>query len=972
MFVQGLAFLTTISKRIKYRTAEFVANRKISTLEDKLTNVIKMYQRAGFKVSTIYCDNEFSPLRKILLDQNISCNVASAQEHVPDIERSIRVIKERIRAVWHGLPFNAITNTMWKYLVTEVTNKLNYFPVKGGVSSYYSPRAIIHSKPLSYTQHCKIPIFSYVQAHDEPEPKNSLQERTLSCIYLRSLNNQQGGHELLHLGTWKVITRRNVTVSPMPKSVIQRIENRAECTAEPDDLGDTVQFPGVDKSSNDDQSEDSNDPSFAGVDSAEHDYDDCDGGNNNDESEEKAHKDNDDSDDYFTDDAENNNDESEEKAHEDNDDSDDYFTDANNDDDYFTDSNHDENEHSDENENSENAHHDENENSEKLTACTRTGRAIKAPTRLITQLMQKEDHEEKFYDPSKARMIAAIMQNVKDVAVQHVTTYSLKAGMKKFGDRGRNAAIDEMKQLHDRSCFVPIHEEELETLESERALESLIFITEKRDGRVKARHCANGSVQRRYMTNEDVSSPTVTTEAVLITSVIDAEEHRDVITCDIPNAFIQTDMDMGKERVIMKIRGELVDILCEMNEGYAEYVKNENGKKVLYVHVKKAIYGLLESALLFYKKLSSWLMEEGYEINPYDICVGNKMINGSQHTVMWHVDDLKASHVDPKVNDNFIKSLNREFGKLAKIKTTRGKIHDYLGMTLDFSIKGKVTINMEDYVKSMVSSFPNEELAGRKVTSPWNEDLFKVDDECTKLNQEQAKLFHTITAQGIFLCKRGRPDIAPAIAFLSTRVQHPTTEDWSKLKRMVKYLMQTSNDKLTLQSDHSRVMQWHVDAAFAVHPDLKSHTGGMLSMGKGAITAISRKQNLNTRSSTEAELVAADDVVGPMLWTKHFLDAQGYGVKKNVLHQDNQSAIKLEANGRKSAGKRSRHLNIRLFYITDQIEKKEIDVTFCPTDNMIADYFTKPLHGEKFKRFRQVIMNLPTAAQLMMWHCMQL
>ena len=147
-----------------------------------------------------------------------------------------------------------------------------------------------------------------------------------------------------------------------------------------------------------------------------------------------------------------------------------------------------------------------------------------------------------------------------------------------------------------------------------------------------------------------------------------------MITCDIPNAFIQTDMDIGKERVIMKIRGELVNILCEMNEGYSEYVENENEKKVLYVHVKKAIYGLLESALLFYKKLSSWLMEEGYEINPYDICVANKMINGNQHTVIWHVDDLKASHVDPKVNDNFITSsgLNTYYTSRLSLRYIRG------------------------------------------------------------------------------------------------------------------------------------------------------------------------------------------------------------------------------------------------------------------------------------------------------------
>ena len=123
---------------------------------------------------------------------------------------------------------------------------------------------------------------------------------------------------------------------------------------------------------------------------------------------------------------------------------------------------------------------------------------------------------------------------------------------------------------------------------------------------------------------------------------------------------------------------------------------------------------------------------------------------------------------------------------------------------------------------------------------------------------------------------------------------------------------------------------------------------------------------MNTRSSTEAEVVAADEVVGSMVWTKLFLEAQGYPVKENILYQDNRSAMLLEGNGRKSAGKRSRHLNIRLFFVTDQKEKGNISIEYCPTELMKGDYMTKPLHGKLFTRHRQDIMNLPLAAQLFM------
>jgi hypothetical protein len=187
-------------------------------------------------------------------------------------------------------------------------------------------------------------------------------------------------------------------------------------------------------------------------------------------------------------------------------------------------------------------------------------------------------------------------------------TYSLKRGLKHFGNQGKQAAHDEIKQLHDRDCFTPIDPTGLKKSECQKAIESLIFLTQKRDGRIKARTSANGNPQRQWMDRENVSSPTVSTEATLITAVIEAKEGREVATCDIPNAFVQTELshtDKDGDRTIMKIRGSLEDILCEMDALYTDFVvwEQRGREKVLYVHVKKALYGLLESAMLFYRKL---------------------------------------------------------------------------------------------------------------------------------------------------------------------------------------------------------------------------------------------------------------------------------------------------------------------------------------------------------------------------------
>jgi hypothetical protein len=408
----------------------------------------------------------------------------------------------------------------------------------------------------------------------------------------------------------------------------------------------------------------------------------------------------------------------------------------------------------------------------------------------------------------------------------------------------------------------------------------------------------------------------------------------------------------------MKIRGQLVDILCEIEPAYKQYVVHEAKGKVLYMHVIKAIYGLLKSAMLFYKRLSADLQANGFTLNEYEPCVANKVVDGKQLTVSWHVDDLKSSHVDPKANDEFIDWVKETYGKIGEVKVTRGKIHEYLGMKLDYSEEGKVYVDMVDSVVSIIDEFPHP-LPNRKVATPCAANLFNVDEKSEPLDKARAEQFHTTTAQALFLCKRGRPDIAPAVAYLTTRVRNPNESDWNKLLRMLKYLEQTKHDRLRLEADKSGNLCWYADASFAVHPDMRSHTGAIFTMGKGAIVSISRKQGLNTRSSTGAEIVGNDDIVSPMIWTKNFLEAQGYPVNKTILHQDNQSAMKIGMNGRESVGKRSRHLDIRYFFLSDLYKKKIIDIKYCPTKEMLADYMTKPTHGAQFTKFRNAIMNLP-------------
>jgi hypothetical protein len=138
---------------------------------------------------------------------------------------------------------------------------------------------------------------------------------------------------------------------------------------------------------------------------------------------------------------------------------------------------------------------------------------------------------------------------------------------------------------------------------------------------------------------------------------------------------------------------------------------------------------------------------------------------------------------------------------------------------------------------------------------------------------------------------------------------------------------------------------------------MKSQSGSFMTFSKGMMNGNSTKQKLNTTSSTRAEVVAVHDNMGALLWTRYFLEEQGYPQDPSVLYQDNQGAMLLENNGRSSSGKHTRHIEIRYFFVTDCVKRGHIEIRYCPTDDMIGDFFTKPVQGSKFQKFRNIIMN---------------
>jgi hypothetical protein len=214
------------------------------------------------------------------------------------------------------------------------------------------------------------------------------------------------------------------------------------------------------------------------------------------------------------------------------------------------------------------------------------------------------------------------------------------------------------------------------------------------------------------------------------------------------------------------------------------------------------------------------------------------MVDGNQITIQFHVDDLKISHVKQSVIDTVLTDLNNTLGTSKKsLAATTGDVHDYLGITIDYSEKDRVKFTVYDYLEDTLAEMPVN-MKGTAPT-PASDSLFGVDALSTALNEKESDFFHQTTARLLFAAKRARPTLQGAVAYQCTRVKSPSQLDYSKLTRVIKYLRLTVSIPLILGWDGTGKLKWSVDASFAVHEDMRSHTGAVLTMGQGALMSMS-------------------------------------------------------------------------------------------------------------------------------------
>ena len=737
-FVDGITFLTTISRNIRFITVEFMHDRIIQkSVVPSITRVVNLYKARGFQVKMIMADDEFKSMKNSVMNEHgILLNTTSANEHVPEIERTVRVIKERNRASVSGLPYTAYPKELKRALIVNAVTWINMFPHADGLSNVISPRTIVTGLTADYAIHCRVPIGSYCEIHDNPRVTNTEIPRTSPAIALNPTGNTQGSVSFLSLNTGRVVTRRTWNELPITEDIIDAVNNMG---IEENDV-DGHEF--IFELEQNQQLEPEPDQENAIIV--------VDNGNNPTYENDPPDIEDEDADVVIEEDIESEEEQVQAEL---------------NDNDY--------------------AESEDNDlSAAESIQDTDSDIEGEQPANTKYNLRGNRIDYSYRYDHCSVQILeapnpspnhhqqAVDMTNHGMAKGTQLTQYGVKAGVKLYGEAAVTAIMAECSQLDNKDAIQPVMRDTLSSEQLRRVLRAITMIKQKRCGRMKGRTVADGSKQRDYTDKNEASASTLAIESLLISICIDAKEERWVATCDIEGAYLNALM---KKIIYMVYEGAMVDYLVSVNPTkYTPFIHyTSSGKKQLFVRLNKALYGCVESAQLWYQELCNTLVNKmKFVINPYDPCVANKTINGQQCTICWYVDDLKISHVSKEVVEEVIKEIEEVYGKMT---VNIGQEHTYVGMDISYPGNGEAVIRMKDHVLEAIADFP--ECCNINVTSPAPNYLFQVTPDLPTISEPDRKIFHKIVAKLLYVANRARPDIMVAISFLTSRVLNTTDED---------------------------------------------------------------------------------------------------------------------------------------------------------------------------------------------------
>lgn len=910
IFVKKIPFLLGVLVPLGLTLCSVLKNRSAAPVAAAFRQFISAAASRNFTIVQLRMDGEgaLGPMANELSHLGIEIDVAGPGQHVPVVERRAQTVKQRFRAYENSVPF-IMTRLLIIHCVLFVVSRLNMVPSRMSGTTL-SPLEILTGRKIDSARDLRIGFGDYTQA-TVATTDNSPTARTQGCIALLPTGNLTGSVRFLCLATNKVVTRDQFRILPMPSLAIDYINSLAAAEGytrgfDPD-ISDTF-LP--------------SDDDLGSADIALPDMMPIDGR----------------ADAVPLDDRSDHLDAGVIDVAPDREDNDVTET-------------------SDDTPHSEEQHETE-------TSEMEIGERDHISVHRYNRRHRGLDSLQRLPGPSRSLVLhtttEALCEQIRKQVVRrsdwHDTpfafTMSVKAALRERGEEATPVIVAELKQMLDKGVWHGVHTHQLTRSQRCSIIRSSMFLKDKflASGafeKFKARLVAGGNGQDRTL-YDNLSSATVATTSLLTVAAIAAAESRIAVVIDIGGAFLHADLAPTGVDVFMRLDSTMAGMLVTLDPSYLSFVEDRG---TIVVKLDKALYGCVEASALWYAHLRDTLTRDGFEVNAYDSCVYNKLgASGEQISIAVHVDDLivtSRSEGDINLLEESLRKTYRE------IKVNKGKILDYVGMTFNFEVMGEVRVTMDACIENILSGCGVETTRA----TPASSSLFSVRD-AQRASEPESVWFHTYVAKLLYLAKRVRPECLTAVAFLTTRVALCDIDDLAKLRRLLGYIRLTRDRGIILRIGDEMVVRAYIDAAYGVHQDSgKSHTGCAIVLGEaGPLFTKSAKQKIVTKSSTEAELVGLSDTASQAIHLRNFIIAQGYETGPAVIYQDNMSCMALIKRGGPGS-ERSRHINIRHFWLSEKVAQEEVIILHLGTDEMFANILTKPVQGAQFDRERQGLTN---------------
>ena len=379
------------------------------------------------------------------------------------------------------------------------------------------------------------------------------------------------------------------------------------------------------------------------------------------------------------------------------------------------------------------------------------------------------------------------------------------------------------------------------------------------------------------------------------------------------------------------------DIYMEQPEGYVV-----PGKENLVCHLKKSLHGLKQSPRCWNKSFKEFMISQGFQQSAADPCVFIRNVNGQLAIVAVHVDDLILLNETEQEMIDLKASLAARF----KMKDM-GKLHYCLGVNIK-TMDGVLQMSQEQYIKKILNKYKLQDCKPVSTPMDVNVKLMK-DDGYSKPVDPVA--YQSMVGSLIYAAIATRPDIAQAVGTLAKFNSSPNEAHLTAVKRVFRYLKGTV--KLHLQYEASdKSMEGYSDADWAADSeDRRSTSGNVFVMSNGAISWASQKQPTVALSTAEAEYIALCLATQESVWLRQLnKDLQIDCSSPTIIHEDNQGTIAMSKNP--VLHKRTKHIDIKFHFVREKIHDKTIELKYCPTREMVADIFTKPLPRGQFESLR--------------------